>query len=84
MAIRKKMMEGHRVASVSPPVGLTVSLFGVPLLWPLDIAARLEVPVAGSMLVGSLTNWLVVVSSDPIRSLRSRLTLPFVEAVGGD
>jgi len=55
-------MASHRVASISPPVivGLVVALFGVPLLWPLDIAARFDISVAGSMLVGSLTNWLVV------------------------
>ena len=55
-------MGSHRVALISPPVvvGLVVALFGVPLLWPLDVAARLDVSVAASMLVGSLTNWIVV------------------------
>jgi len=47
---------------VSPAVavGLTVALFGISLLWPLDVPDRLADSTAGSMLVGSLTNWLVV------------------------
>jgi membrane protease YdiL (CAAX protease family) len=47
---------------VSPAVvaGLVIGLFGLPLLWPLDIPARVGTSTAGSMLVGSLTNWLVV------------------------
>ena len=41
-------------------VGLVLALFGVPMLWPLDLPTRLGTSTAGSMLVGSLTNWLVV------------------------
>jgi membrane protease YdiL (CAAX protease family) len=50
----------HRSASPAALVGLVVALFGVPLLWPLDLPTRVGWSVASSTLVGSLTNWLVV------------------------
>lgn len=46
--------------TLSRIVGLGIALFGIPLLWPLDLPSRIGTSTAASMLVGSLTNWVVV------------------------